>query len=266
MNTFAFTTYKEFLHGYIEENKQKGLVSQMAEACGCDRTYLSQVLNGKAELTPDHLINFSDHIGLSENESRYILLVLLRDRSSSLNAKKSLQTKIDKLKHEVQVLSQKIAKNENPSEIKEEQRTLYYSNWLYGAIHILVSIPAYQTVPAIATKLQITPAIAMKMLKDLVDMKVVTKEKDKYIHAGSDVYIPHDKPQIHSHHFNWRMRAVERTMIKEDIHYTNIFSISKKDVEKIREQIVKLIEDQRKSVRASGTEVAYAFCCDFFGL
>ena len=263
MDVFSYNTYKDFLHGYLEDNKQKGLVSQMAAACGCDRTYLSQVLNSKAELTPDHLIQFCESIALKEIESRYLLLVLLYDRSSSLAAKRSLRLQIDKIKNEAQVLSHKITSQEKPEEIKEEQRTLYYSNWLYGAIHILTSIPALQSAQAIATHLQIPIATAQRVLKDLTEMKLVSKDKDKFIHRGNDVYLPHHFPQSYSHHLNWRMRATERSMVKEDVHYTNVFSISKKDVEKLRHQIVEMIDEQRKKVRASGTDVAYAFCCDF---
>lgn len=266
MNVFSFNTYKDFLHSYIYENKQKGLISQIAGKCGCDRTYLSQVLNGKADLTPDHMIQFCDKLGLSDMESRYLLLVLLRDRSSALAARKSFQLKIDHLKKEASVLTNKILENEKPGEISEESRTLYYSHWLYAAIHILCSIPAYQTSQALSLKLQTAPEAVNRILRDLLTMDVIRKDKDKYIHQGSDLYIPQSAPQSYAHHLNWRMRAVERTMFAEDVHYTNLFSISKEDVEKLRNQILKLIDDQRKCIRASGTDVGYSFNCDFFAI
>ena len=68
------------------------------------------------------------------------------------------------------------------------------------------------------------------------------------------------------HHLHWRLKAVERALFVEDVHYTNVFSLSEKDVEKLRRDIIQLIESQRKQVQASGTEVAYAFCCDFFAI
>src|SRR5437868_10119834 len=131
MNIFTHNTYKEFFRSYIAANQQKGIISQVAAACGCDRTYLSQVLNAKAELTPDHLVQFTDGMGFSDTESRYLLLLLLRDRSSSPAARRSFQQRLDKLKQHELELSKNILDKEKPGQIKEEMRTLYYSNWLY---------------------------------------------------------------------------------------------------------------------------------------
>lgn len=265
MTVFRYNTYKDFLRAYIDANPQKGVISQVASLCGCDRTYLSQVLNGKAELTPDHLVQFSDSIGLSEEEAQYLMMVLLRDRSGSATSRKSLDTKIEKLKSKALAVSQ-IVKREKTKEISEAQRTQYYSTWQYGAIHILTSIPALQTAQAISDKMQLPQNTTIRLLKDLIEMGAVRKEKDRYIHAGGDVYLTRDNPQLHAHHLSWRMKAVERTMFPDEIHYTNIYSISQKDVEKIRHQILQLIEEQRKIVRDSGTDVAGVFCLDFFTL
>lgn len=264
MNVFSFGTYKEFFRAYIAENKQKGLISQMALDCGCDRTYLSQVLNGKADLTPDHLVQFCDRLQFKEVESRYLMLLLLRDRASSIAARKSFDSKLQELKVKQAVLTKKILTRENPSEVTEQMRMLYYSSWLYGAIHILTSIAAYQTVPAICEKLHVPAAQAVSILRDLIAMGVVAKEKDRYLHLGKDIYLQRQAAQIHAHHLNWRMRAVERSMVSEDVHYTSTFSVSRADVSKLRDRIVELIDDQRKQVRDSGAEIACTFCCDFF--
>lgn len=264
MNVFSFSTYKEFLHSYISDHKQKGMVSQVAAQCGCDRTYLSQVLNGKADLKPDHMIQFCDHLGLSDLESRYLLLVLLRDRSSAIEARKSLQSKIDKLKQEALALTAKIKSKEKTEEIDEASRSQYYSHWSYCAIHILTSIPEFQTAPALATKLSIPLEVIQRILRELLEMKAIKRDKDKYIHSSADIYLPRQHPQSYAHHLNWRMKAVERSLHEQDVHYTTFFTISKEDVDPLRNAILKLIDEQRRKVQASGTEIGYAFCCDFF--
>lgn len=266
MKPYNFKNYKEYLKSYLEKNKSKGIVSQVAAACGCDRTYLSQVFSGKAELTPDHIIQFCESYSLSDSESQYLLLLLLRDRSASAIAKRRLQKQLDDLKQKSQALSHQVSEKEALHKISETQRTLYYSSWLYGAVHTLTSIPSLQTASAIAEKLNIATPAASRILKELVEMNVVEKNGDKFVHSGHDIYLPSECPQSYSNHFSWRMRAVERTFVKDDIHYTVAFSISKNDVEKLRLQIIELIEKQRKSVRESGTETAVAFCCDFFTL
>jgi uncharacterized protein (TIGR02147 family) len=264
MNIFIFNTYKEFLRAYIEEHKQKGLISRLANDCGCDRTYLSQVLNGKADLTPDHMTQMCDRLGFGEVDSRYLLLLLLRDRSSSPTARKSFALKLETLKRQNAVLTKKILSREKPAGVTEKMRTLYYSSWLYGAVHILTSVPEYQTVYALSQKLQVSPHAMTKLLKELLEMGVVKREGERYLHQGADIYLPRNSPQSHAHHLNWRLRAVERAMLAEDVHYTVSFSVSREDVDKLRDQVLKLIEEQRKVVRESGTEVAVTFCCDFY--
>lgn len=266
MKIHTFKNYKEYFKTFLEENRAKGIVSLVATACGCDRTYLSQVLNGKADLTPDHIIQFCEHFDLGPNESQYLLLLLLRDRSASATAKRRLQKQLDELKEKSLALSHRVREKESPREITESQRTLYYSSWLYGATHTLTSIPEFQTASAIAEKLNLAISAVQRILRDLHEMRVVQKSGEKYIHNGNDIYLPAQCPQSYSNHFSWRMRAIERTYMKDDIHYTVAFSVSKNDVEKLRSQVIDLIEKQRKSVRESGTEVAVVFCCDFFAL
>lgn len=266
MNVFSHNTYKQFLKAVIAHHDARGIISQIATICGCDRTYISQVLNGKADLTPDHIIQFSEHFGLDEIESNYLLLLLLRDRSASAKARKSLEARLKTLKTEALTLSNKISSTESTYDIPEELRTLYYSNWMYGAVHILTSIADYQTPAAIAQKIHTPVTTVNQVLKDLEAMRLVRGEKGRFVHLGGDVYLPRQSSQISAHHLGWRMKAVERSLEKDDVHYTLAFSVSANDVEKLRTQIVDLIESQRRLVRDSGAEVACAFCVDFFAL
>ncbi len=266
MDIFKHKTYKEYFKSYLNEYHHKGIVSSVAKACGCDRTYLSQVLTGKSELTADHVINFSQNMNLNEIESEFLLTLLLHDRSASSSVRKSLKAKIDRLRDDSEQLSKKIKKNFKIKSLDDEIRNVYYSNWLYPAVHILTSIPEFQTIDKIANKLQCSPSIIQGILVYLVDTNLIKKEKENYIHSDEDIYLSIDSPQNFPHHLNWRVKAVERTMAREDIHYTCLYSVSKNEVESLRDQIVQLIETQRKQARSSGTEEICVFCCDFFKL
>ena len=62
MRIFEFNSYKSYLSHYIETSGRRGLISELAKAAGCTHSYLSQVLNGKPELTPDHAWALADHL------------------------------------------------------------------------------------------------------------------------------------------------------------------------------------------------------------
>lgn len=105
-----------------------------------------------------------------------------------------------------------------------------------------------------------------QVLRDLIEMGLVKNDKGRFQHNGGDIYLTRQSPQISAHHLSWRMKAVERCYEKDDIHYSLVFSVSETDVEQLRMQIVDLIETQRKQIQGSGSEVACAFCIDFFCL
>ncbi|MBL7670473.1 MAG: TIGR02147 family protein [Bdellovibrionaceae bacterium] len=267
MNIFIFKTYKAFLADYIKRNKYKGLISKLAETCGCDRTYISQVLNGKADLLPDHIARLCEYLHFTELESDYLMLLLLKDRATSVAAKNIFEIKLKKINEMAEDLSQKVKSKKDSEEIiSEEHKTLYYSNWLFSAIHILTSIANFQTIEAISKKMNCTEASVSQVLKLLVEMGLVEKSKDKYVHNGKSVYLRRDAAQIYSLHLQSRLESVKRSYEKNDLHFTNIFSVSKEDVDAIRNQIMLLIEQHRQTVHRSGAQTACVFCCDFFSI
>ena len=264
MEIFKFNTYKEFLVSYISKNDRRGLMTEMALQMGCDRTYLSQVLSGKAQLTPDHLIDFCEANQFAQKQADFLLLLLLKDRASSRMTAQALLKRIKILKENELRLTKKISSEAVLAELEAEKRTLYYSTWIYSAVHILTSIKDLQTVDALALHLSTTPSRVRIILKDLEAMKLIERQKDRFIHRGGDIYLKEGSPQLLNHHLNWRLRATERSFEQEDIHYTVTFSVSEKDIDTLRAQIVGLIEKQRSQTKSSGSEVACAFTCDFF--
>lgn len=265
MNVFTYQNYKTFLRDFIKRNKHKGLISQIAEVCGCDRTYISQILKGKAELIPDHMIRFTNFLNLNELESDYLLNLLLKDRATSLSSKNLFEIKLTKARENASEISKRVKSKKDTEEIiSDEHKTLYYSNFLIPIIHTLTSIENFQTIEAISKKLHCPETVALQALNLLEEMKLIHRSKEKFIHSGKNIYLKRDAAQIYSLHLQSRLEAVKRSFNKEDIHFTNMFTISREDIEKIKSQIVQLIEDQRATVHASGSQVACVFCCDFY--
>lgn len=267
MDIFTYQNYKTFLKDYIKRNKHKGLISHLAEVCGCDRTYISQVLKGKAELIPDHMIRFTHFLNLNELESDYLLHLLLKDRATSLSSKNLFEIKLLKSRESASEISKRVKNKKDTEEIiSDEYKTIYYSNFLIPVIHTLTSIENFQTLEAIAKKLHCAESTVIHILNLLEEMKLIYRSKDKFLHSGKNIYLKRDAAHIYSLHLQSRLEAVKRSFNKEDIHFTNMFAIAKEDLEVLKSQIIKLIEDQRNAVHISGSEVACVFCCDFFSI
>ncbi len=261
---YSYDSYKDYLKDYIEAYRRPGLVSELAKSAGCDRTYFSQSLTSKVQLTPDHAISLSEGLGLNEAEQNYFLTLVLHNRASNTKAQLHLRKRLDKLVKEQAVLSKKIKSSQDSEEISETLKTKYYSSWLYGAVHILTSIPEYQTVAALCQKLEIQKEICEEILSSLGQMNLTQKHGDRYKHAGGNIHISIGSAINSMNHLNWRLLASQRANKEDDVHYTTAFSISKKDMPVLKTDILDFIKSQRKIVHNSGTEQAFAFCLDFF--
>lgn len=158
------------------------------------------------------------------------------------------------------------------SKVKKIPKKLFLKNielyiiQIFYPDHSLTSIENFQTIETISKKLHCPETVVIQSLSLLEEMKLIHRSKEKFIHSGKNIYLKRDAAQIYSLHLQSRLEAVKRSFNKEDIHFTNMFTISREDIEKIKTQIVQLIEEQRNTVHASGSQAACVFCCDFYAV
>lgn len=264
MSVFEFESYKKFLREHISDNRRPGLIAELAKAAGCDRTYFSQMLNGKAQLTADHAVNLAGALGMTENEQSFFLLLVLFERAGSAPARAHFRRRMDAIQKDSLILARKIKAKETTLELDEEQRAWYYSSWLPGAVHILTSVEELQAPAAMAAHLHMDIRALEQVLGRLREMGLVRKSEGKYVHSGQNIHIPNDSPYYVINHGHWRMRGMEKAASGQGVHYSTTFSISAKDVPRLRTELLKFIERQRALVHASGAEVVHCFSCDLF--
>ncbi|MDG0817190.1 TIGR02147 family protein [Bdellovibrio svalbardensis] len=260
---FGYHSYKKYLKD-ISEMQGRGAISKLAEAAGCDRTYLSQCLSSKVQLTPDHILGLAEYLNLSEAEEEYFLLLLLFERSASRTAQLKIKKKMEKLNQADLILSKKIAQKDDSNELTEIQKAKYYSSWKYAALHTLSSINEFQSTQTMTRKARLSEIEGLGILKDLEKAGLLSFQNGKWIHSGKNIHIPTGSSHNAQNHMNWRLKAVDSVNNKNAIHYTTLFSVSKKDWELLRTQLLAFIDRQRDTIHASGSEEMYCFCCDLF--
>ena len=81
-----------------------------------------------------------------------------------------------------------------------------------------------------------------------------------------DVHLPRHSLFNSLNHQNWRMRAVfdAQQLSSQAIHYTAVQTVSVSDYEKIKDLLLKFVDQQRKIVTQSADEDLAVFCCDWF--
>lgn len=258
--------YLEIINEKIELNKAViGYKTLMAKACGCQKSYLSQVLRGQTHLTLDHGYGLSDFFQLTELEKEYFLTLLQIQRSGSLEFKNYLEGKLKDLRKKNDDFASKFKSNAPTT--NSEHLSKYYSNWHYNAIHMICGIEEFRSVEAIAKKLKLSEKLVQTTLEELQEMGLVKKENHLWINTDNYLHLPKESPYHRLNHTLWRQKATENTFLADDnLNYTAIYTLSKEDSEELRGILKKAIDKTRDVVIKSEEEDIVCLNIDYFKL
>ena len=80
------------------------------------------------------------------------------------------------------------------------------------------------------------------------------------------IFLGSDSPSIGKHHTNWRMRAIDSLdrVHNADLHLSTVVSLSKKDVGRVKEMLIKNLETARAVIKESPAEELHCLALDFF--
>ncbi len=99
LRIFYFNDYKKVIAHFIQVNEsQRGYKSRLAEAAGCQNSYLSKVLSQAVHLTQDQGFGLSKFWNLMPVEEEYFLTLIQLERAGSLAYKNRLSEKLDELR------------------------------------------------------------------------------------------------------------------------------------------------------------------------
>src|SRR5690606_33784385 len=92
--------------------------------------------------------------------------------------------------------------------LNDANQHIYYSSWTYAAIHILTSIPEFQTVDKIVEKLSISRERVQENLAFLTETGLVREQGGRYEIGTTRIHLDADSLHIRRHHYNWRSQSV----------------------------------------------------------
>lgn len=265
---FHYPDYRDFLSEYISSlpKKGRGFKKDLAEHLFCQTTHISQVLGKKTNLTLEQGVRVIDFIHLNAEEKKFFMILLNQARAGSALLKEFYELeKLDFLQRRKR-LKEKLEKKYF---LDQDQISKYYSNWFYSAIHVLLSIPDFQSPQALIEYLPLPENKILEALGFLIETGLATKKGEKYVLGKSSI----EKPEKNSDSYksflkNWRNQAIISTDIgkKDNFHNSIIFSISKKDAEKIRGLIEDFYKTVDKIIPDSKEEDIKILSVDFFGI
>ena len=262
---FDYHDYKTYLLAYLahQPGKGRGIRSKMAEELGCRVAYVSQVLNNDAHFSLEQGEALNLFLNHTVDESEFFLLLLQMSRAGSVALRKRLRQQMQRALDKRSVLKERF---DIKTTVNIEDQARYYGNWYYAAIHILTTIPEFQSKQAMARELGLPEVKVAEAVDFLVSIGVVKSERGRLVPGISRLFLGNDSPFINKHHINWRLRAIDSLDRDRasDLHLSTVVSLSKHDVSVIREILIRGIEDARRVIKASPEEEMHCLSVDLF--
>lgn len=260
---FEFNDYRAFLKHRMNEHG-KGLMTKLAEAGGCQLSYLSQALAGRVQLTRDHAFGIASELNLENNEFEYFMTLVEEDRAASKKYRDHLKEELRKQKTKYDQLKNKVAH----AEIHETStyETVYNSSWLWSAVHLLTSSKRYQTEDAIASKLSISPEMTRSILQFLEKMDFVERKGSLWLYKSGAGHLPKESPLHLFFNQNWKVKALENGQKpnQKNLSFCLAQTLSEEDFERIKQEIHQLISRVSKIAEPSKPLELMCFSLDLF--
>lgn len=262
---YSFENYRDFLKIWVlnQPKRGRGIYKKWAEILRIEPSALSQVLSGKRSFNLDQGYQLTNELGLSELDSEYFDVLIQIELANTKKLQNHLQEKLKKIRRESLNLSKRLTKEKVMS---DEEKSIFYSSWIYSAVRIATSINDFNTVEQISSRLKIKKEKTQEVLNFLVKSGLVQSELGAYKLGPQRTHVDRNSPHVVKHHSNWRVKAIQRceNLNEEELMFSGPLTISKKDFKIIREKIVSLISSVSETVKETQPEDLAYFGVDLF--
>ncbi|MBL7546029.1 MAG: TIGR02147 family protein [Bdellovibrionaceae bacterium] len=264
---FNYQDYRQYLRDYIADLRrlERGIQTKIADALSCQPAYVSKVLAGDAHFSLEQAERASQFCNHSDDEKHFFILLTQYTRAGTPALQKYFAKQLEELRLKNKSLKEHM-KLEKVSDFETQLR--YYEHWSIAAIHVLLTIPEFRTRSAIATKLNISMNDANAAI-DFLKSKNMIQESGGLLSVGHvGLHLGADSPVIKLHHNNWRLKSMDSIARSnpDDLHYSSVVSLSNKDREHFREELLKWIVTFRNGITASKEETLAAIGIDFYSV
>lgn len=261
---FENQDYRKFLRQIVNHFADvRGYKTKLSNYVGCQPAYFSQVMAGQVEFTPEQAEKLCSFLELDEIESDYLFNLVMLSRAGTQSLKRKLESKLDELKIQWRQTHATFGK---PSVEEPSRASIYYSHWLHSAVHLLLTIPAFQTAKALAEHFQKAEKDILSVLEELESAGLALKNETGWKATHVNIHATEKDFFAEVHHKNWRAQGLElrKTSNQSSVRYTSIHSLSKKDYEKISSLIEEMIQNSRSIIEPSPEEMAACLIIDYF--
>lgn len=261
---FDFKHYRDYLKVRLTTSgPNRGLRAKLAAKMGTVPSFISRVLAGDLDLSPEHIPPVNQLLQHTAEESHYFTLLVLEARAGTKDLENYYLDQMRELKEKRNVFLERVKVSEKVSNADQAK---YYSHWHFSVIHMLVALPAYASREAISKRLDLPLAAVSSALEELIGMGLVENKGGRYGIGKKRIHLEKNSPWIAQLHSHYRQRALYRLAApeKSDLHFTLAMGVSKEFIEEYRKRILDLVTEFESKMLAAKEEEVYALNIDLF--
>ena len=261
---YTYKSYREFISARLEtDDFGRGSRKKLAEFLGVQKSFVSLVLSGKFDFTPEHVFKLSNFLRLDEEDRDCLLLMINRDRAGSNELKNFYADQIKKIRTERETVSSQVRAE---SSLSESEYSLYASKWFYIAIHMCLRNPHLREINKIAKYLRLSFEEVSKALKVLERLGFAENIKGEWHSKVARYNANKESPGLRTMHTNCRHLAIQSldSPDQKDMHYSLVLSIDKNAVEIFRKKILELVKSFEPVIEKAADDQVVAFSLDLF--
>lgn len=266
MRIWENTDYRDYLTQKLgPEGSRTGLRKKLAAHIPVHTSFVSQVLKGRAEFSLEQAEAINAFFNHTDDEGEYFILLILKERAGSPSLKKRFNQKIQKMRDERLNIKGRLQVQD---EISQKDRERFYSSSLYGAAHILTSIPGYQSIDDLANALKLSRQQMQTIVEFMLRIGVLKEENGQLEPGQHHVHLGNESELILKHHSNWRLHSMNALQVldRDDLHYSACLSLTHEDAFRVKESILQNLKSNVEIISKSKSEVAYVMNLDFYKL
>lgn len=223
---------------------------------------ITHIFRGTANLSLEQALKLADYLSLNEIETDYLVALVQLDRAGDKKTREFFQKKVNELRAKKLSVSNRISVQ---NALSESDRGQYYSSWMYSYLRMLTALDRFQSEEALAKESRLPLSKVRTVLEFLVSRGLCTENGSRIQYGPVPTYVEASSPLVVRHHMNWRQVAQDRfdRISKEDLVFTYPTVISEDDFNELREKIIKMIDEFKKTCDPSPAEFLYCLNIDW---
>lgn len=265
MSIYDYTDYKAYVKDWIasQPKKGRGLLRRMGEHLGMSSTMLSHIFQGDKHLSIEASNDLVEFMALGDDEFEYFLLLVLFGRAGSFSLQERLKKKI---KIEQKKASQISKRMKADIELPETAKNIFYSSWIYAGVRNMSACPSFKDIDQIAAHLKLPRPLVQKTIDFLVHNNLCVMKNGQLDVGPQQTHVNADSAFVSKHHQNWRLHGLSKLpeASERNLFFTSPMSLSRETAEEIRPKILSFIEEIRKMIRPSPSEIVRCLNLDWF--